>query len=261
MTHLILSLDPAHRRLAQVTMVTAAHPFRWLRAGWQDLRRAPAASIGYGTLFVVASYLLTLWIVVNPTFYLFLPLLFGFFLVAPALAVGTYEISRRLERGERPHLGHALAAAVHCGFRMTILGILMVLALIAWVASASAIFASLGAGLTPSLASALRYLYSPDNAPVLTVGSMVGALFALLVFLLSAVSAPMLLDREDVSVVEAMQTSLAACLYNWLPMLVWAGLIAIGIAGGFLTLYVGLAIGFPVIGHATWHAYRDLVRQ
>jgi uncharacterized membrane protein len=261
MTHLILSLDPAHRRLAQVTEVAPAYPFRWLRAGWQDLRRAPAASIGYGTLFVVASYLLTLWIVVNPTFYLFLPLLFGFFLVAPALAVGTYEISRRLERGEQPHLGHALAAAVRCGFRMTILGSLMVLVLIAWVASAGAIFAGLGEGLTPSLLSALSYLYSPDNAPVLAVGAMVGAFFALLVFLLSAVSAPMLLDRADVSVFDAMQISLAACLHNWLPMLVWAALIAICIAGGFLTLYVGLAIGFPVIGHATWHAYRDLVRQ
>jgi len=62
-------------------------------------------------------------------------------------------------------------------------------------------------------------------------------------------------------VFEAMQTSLAVSLYNWRPMLIWAALIAVCIVGGFLTLYVGLAIGFPVIGHATWHAYRDLVRQ
>lgn len=261
MTHSISSFTPAHRVLAQVEDVTVDRPFHWLRAGWHDLRRAPAASIGYGALFTIASYLLTLWIVVNPTFYLLLPLLFGFFLVAPALAVGPYEISRRLERGETPHFGHALAAAWSSGFRMTALGALMVLALIAWVGAAAAIFAGFGDPLTPSLANALAALLTMDNLALLLVGSAVGMLFALVVFLLSAVSAPMLLDRNDVSVFEAMQTSLAASLYNWRPMLIWAALIAVCIVGGFLTLYVGLAIGFPVIGHATWHAYRDLVRH
>jgi uncharacterized membrane protein len=90
MTHSISSPSPARRVLAQVENVTVDRPFQWLRAGWHDLRRAPAASIGYGALFTIVSYLLTLWIVVTPTFFLLLPLLFGFFLVAPALAVGPY---------------------------------------------------------------------------------------------------------------------------------------------------------------------------
>ena len=131
MSHLILSLDPTHRLLAKVGDVTVAYPWRWLRAGWQDLRRAPAASIGYGTLFAVASYLLTLWVVVTPSFYLLVPLLLGFFLVAPALAVGTYEISRRIERGETPHLGHALAAVFNSSVRITAIGAMMAVVLLA----------------------------------------------------------------------------------------------------------------------------------
>ena len=71
----------------------------------------------------------------------------------------------------------------------------------------------------------------------------------------------MLFDHDHVSAVDALQTSLAACRYNWRPMLIWAGLIVICVFAGFLTLCVGLVVGFPVIGHATWHAYRDLVRQ
>lgn len=261
MTHSISSVAPAHRRLANVEDVSLAHPFRWIRAGWRDLRRAPAASIGYGTLFTIASYLITLWVVVTPTFFLFLPLLFGFFLVAPALAVGPYEISRRLEMGEKPSFDDAIGAVWSSRFRMTALGALMVLVLLAWVGAAGAIFAGTGDGLSPSIGHALGVLLSWANLPLLLVGAAVGALFALVVFLLTAVAAPMLLDRDDVSVFEAMQTSLAVSLYNWRPMLIWAALIAVCIVGGFLTLYVGLAIGFPVIGHATWHAYRDLVRQ
>ena len=120
----------------------------------------------------------------------------------------------------------------------------------------------MGIGLTALVQGTLLGIgFAIAGLPSPLLFGVLGALFALVVFLLTAVSAPMLVDRDDVSVLEAMQTSVAACFYNWRPMLVWAALIAICIGAGFITMYVALAIGFPVIGHATWHAYRDLVKQ
>lgn len=261
MSHLILSLGPTHRPLADVEDITTEHPYRWLAAGWKDLRSAPAASIGYGVLFVIASYLITLVVVFNQWFFLLLPLLGGFFLVAPALGSGLYEISRRLERGEQPTLIQALTAIRSNAFHISTMGAFLAVVLLAWIMVANLIFVGLTAGITPSFENALGYLFSLQNLPMLAIGTAVGAIFALAVFALSAVSAPMLLDRDDIDALSAMQTSVAACLYEWRPMLLWAVLIALVIIAGFCTLYVGLAIGFPLIGHATWHAYRDLLRR
>jgi len=260
MSHLILSLDPAHRPLAGVQDITTEHAFCWLSAGWMDLRRAPAASIGYGVLFVIASYLVTLLVVFNQWFFLLLPLLGGFFILAPALGSGFYEISRRLERGERPTLIQALTAIRRNPFHITTMGAFLAVVLLAWIMVANLIFVGLAQGISPSFGNALGYLVSLQNLPMLAVGAAVGTIFALAVFALSAVSSPMLVDREDIDALSAMQTSVTACLYNWRPMLLWAVLIALVIFAGFCTLYVGLAIGFPLIGHATWHAYRDLLR-
>lgn len=261
MSHLVLGLDPGHRTLAQVEDIPTTQPYRWLAAGWKDLRRAPAASISYGVLFVALSYLITYAVVWHQWFYLLLPLLGGFFLVAPALGLGLYEISRRLERGEKPTLRQAVAAIFSNKFHVATMGAFLAVVLLAWIMVANLIFVGLASGITPSADQAFGYLFSAANLPMLVVGTVVGAAFALAIFALSAVSVPMLLDRDDVDTLSAMQTSVAACIYNWRPMLLWALLIAAVIAAGFCTLYVGLAIGFPLIGHGTWHAYRDLIHR
>jgi uncharacterized membrane protein len=209
MSHLILGLDSRHRTLARVEDIPTEQPFRWLAAGWRDLRRAPAASIGYGVLFVIASYLITLAVVVNQWFYLRLPLLGGFFLVAPALGLGLYEISRRLEQGGEPTLDQALSAIFFNRFHVATLGAFLTVLLLAWIMVANLIFVGLAGGITPSFDQALGYLFSLDNLPMLAVGTLVGAGFAMVVFALSAVSAPMLLDRDDVDTLSAMQTSAA----------------------------------------------------
>ena len=260
MSHTVVSPLPAHRDLAHVQDITTSHPCQWLAAGWQDLRRAPGASIGYGTLFVVASYVLTLSLVFYQLFFLLLPLLGGFLLVAPALGLGLYEISRRLERGETPGLHHALSAIGRNSFQVTTLGATLLVVYVLWLMSANLIFALMSSGITPTLENWIPFLFSAENAPMLVVGTLVGTLFALAVFAVTAVSVPMLLDREDIDIFSAMQTSLTAFRYNWRPMLLWAGLILVFILGGFITFYLALAIGFPLLGHATWHAYRDLVK-
>ena len=100
MTHTVFSTYAEHQALAHVEEITNEQPWRWLAAGWRDLKRTPATSIGYGTLFAVVSYLATLGTLWYGVFYLIPALLGGFFLVAPALGLGLYEISRRLERGQ-----------------------------------------------------------------------------------------------------------------------------------------------------------------
>jgi uncharacterized membrane protein len=261
MTHTVFSTYSDHRPLAHVEEITTAHPWRWLAAGWRDLRRTPATSIGYGTLFAIVSYLTTLGTLWSGLFYLIPALLGGFFLVAPALGLGLYEVSRRLERGEPADFRHALKAIGRHSFEVSTMGAALVVIYVAWLLAANLVFALMSSGVTPTLGNALPYLLSLENAPMLVVGTLIGASFALVVFAVSVVSVPMLLDREDVDVLSAMRISFLAFRFNIEPMIVWAGLIVAIILGGFITLYVGLAIGFPLLAHASWHAYRDVVKR
>lgn len=261
MSHAILSTYADHRVLAQVEEITSEHPLRWLIAGWQDLKRTPATSIGYGVLITIVSYLVTLITVMAGLFYLIPVLLGGFFLVAPALGLGLYEISRRTELGEPANMLHAWRAIRDHSFAVSTLGAAMAICFIAWFLSASLIFMLMSSGITPNLENVLPYLFSLENQPMLAVGTLVGGCFAVGVFAISVVSVPLLLDREDVDVMSAMRISYQAFHINLVPLLAWAGLIVLVIMAGFLTLYVGLAIGFPVVAHASWHAYRDMIRR
>lgn len=261
MTHHILSLDPSHRVLAWVDEVPALQPLRWLSAGWADLKRAPMASIGYGLIVMALSLALTFSVAASQIYYLLLPLLSGFFLIAPALGMGLYEMSRQVERGEVPTLRGALGAIMKTRFEVSTMGAFVTVIFLAWIMLANLIFVGLSSGITPAADNALAFLLSVENLPMLAVGTLVGGVFAIAIFALTAVSVPMLLDRPEVNVLSAMQVSVSACLYNWRPMLLWATLIVLCILASFATLYVGLAILFPLLGHATWHAYRDLVHR
>ena len=103
--------------------------------------------------------------------------------------------------------------------------------------------------------------FSPEAIPFLAVGVIVGAVLAGLVFAISVVSIPMLLDREEANVFMAIATSFTAVRLNLAPMAVWAALIVLFTGAGLVTAYLGLIVALPLIGHATWHAYRDLVEQ
>jgi uncharacterized membrane protein len=260
MSHTILSTYSDHRALAHIEDINTEQPWLWLAAGWGDIRRSPATSTGYGVLFVIASYLISLATAISGTFYLIPILLGGFFLLAPALGLGLYEVSRRIEQGESANFLHAMRAIGRHSFQVSTMGAALVFCYIVWFLAANLIFSLMSSGITPSLENAMPYLFSVQNAPMLVVGTLVGGIFALSVFALSAVSVPMLLDREDVDVLSAMRISFEACRYNPLPMLLWAALIVLFILGGFVTLYLGLAICFPLLAHATWHAYRALIK-
>ena len=153
--------------IAHLEEITMDRPWRWLAQGWHDLRRAPAASIGYGTIFVIASYLITLSLFFSGNFYLLLPLVAGFFLVAPLLGIGLYEISRRLEKGEQPTLWQAVMAWKTNLYHVLNMGVVLVVAFLAWIMVANLTFVALFQGITPTPENFLSALFTMENLPLL----------------------------------------------------------------------------------------------
>lgn len=244
----------------RVNIVAADAPWRWLEAGWRDLRRGGIVSIGYGLMFVVAGLALTLGLYLAGFDYLIGPLVAGIMLVGPALTVGLYAISRDLENGLAPDFRRALMAWRSNPLPLLGLGLALVLLLIVWLRLAVLIFALSFPYRSPSLAVLTSgSLFTADGLTFLVVGTAVGGLMATAVFVTGAVSLPMVLDRR-IDMVQAIVTSIVAVLMNLRTMAVWAAIVVVVTAIGFACLFVGLAVTLPLIGHATWHAYRALIR-
>ena len=253
--------DSAATARPQVRQVDLDRPWAWLAAGWQDMRRAPGVCLSYGLIFAAAGALLTVMIWLYGVFYLVLPLTAGFMLMGPILAVGLYEVSRRLESGETVSLGEALGAWRRNVTQIGLMGVALMLFLLAWIRLATIIFAAFFSSNPPRPETALfieDVFLSVESLPFLIVGTTVGGVLAALVFAISAVSIPLLLDRQ-VNVISAITTSIAVVQKNFWTMALWAWLIVIFIGVGLATAYIGLMVTVPLVGLATWHAYRDSV--
>ena len=242
-------------------------PWSWLARGWRDLRQAPAVSLGYGLIFALAGFaiLAALWasgvsVERGGGIFVFLPLTAGFMLVGPILAVGLYEVSRRLLAKEPVSLAVAVWAFRRNPAQIGLMGLALMLFLLFWIRLATLIFALFFSQNPPDPNNfVMDVFFSPEAVPFLAVGIIVGAILAGLVFAISAISIPMLLDRKDTNVVMAIATSFAAVRHNLAAMALWAALIVLFTGAGLVTAFVGLIIALPLIGHATWHAYQDLV--
>jgi uncharacterized membrane protein len=232
-------------------------PWRWLRRGWADLRAAPGASLFYGAVLALMGVVLVR--VVGQAAYA-LALVTGFLLMGPFLAMGLYDVSRRRERGERVRLLPTLMAwksnAPAIGFYAVILALLMAV----WIRVSVVVVALFFEGGVPTLPTLARDIVTSENGLFFLFAYLAaGAGFALLVFATSVVSLPMLLDREKMDTLTAMITSFNALRLNFAPMVLWAVLIVGLTAIGFGTFYLGLVVLMPLVGHATWHAYREAV--
>jgi uncharacterized membrane protein len=244
-----------------IRKVALDRPWLWLGAGWRDLRAAPLPSLAFGAASVIAGWLaisLLLWLDLP---YLVLPLSAGFFFVGPFIAVGLYEISRRLEGGLPVDAEGTLLAWRRNPDQIALMGLLLLLLHLAWLRAAQLLFAMFEWQTVPSWDRFLDLAWhSARSLPFLTAGVAVGAVLAALAFAIGAFSMPYLLDRRGANLFEAIATSVTAVRLNLRPMMLWAGLIVLLVALAMIPGLLGLVVVLPVVAHATWHAYRDIVR-
>ena len=230
-------------------------PLHWLRLGWRDFCRHPGIGLFYGSCFVLMGWGLLKVYQHAPAYTLALSA--GFLLMGPFLCMGLYQVSMRLERGEQPDLGDSLTAwDSHMGQMAIFGGVLLILEML-WGRASLVIFAVSFDGM-PDFAGSLAKLLEPENLGFIATYLTVGALFAGLIYAVSVISIPMMLDQQ-VDAVTAGLTSLRLVLTQTGVMLWWGALI-VGLVGlALLPGFLGLLVVGPVLGHASWHAYRAAV--
>lgn len=230
-------------------------PLRWLVRGWRDFRRAPGIGLFYGVCFALMGWVL-LWTYRHAPAWV-LALSAGFLLAGPFLCLGLYDVSRKLEHGEPPDLGASLTAwDTRTGTMAIFGGVLLILEML-WGRASLIVFAVSFDGM-PDFRGSLTALLDPENLAFIVAYLAVGAVFAGLIFAISVVSIPMILDRS-VDAVSAGLTSLRLCLTQPWVMLIWGALITLLVVLAMLPGFLGLLVVGPVLGHASWHAYRSAV--
>jgi len=236
--------------------VPAFSPFAWLVRGWDDVKAAPLASLFYGAAFAGMGWALA---ALYDFAYQYVSTLAGaFLLAAPFLATGLYALSRDRERGRKPSLVASLTAWRENVGGLGVYVLVITVIFLVWARASLVTFALFSTGTMPDLKGFLAKAFSWGNIEFVIVYFAAGGLFATLVFAVSVVSVPMMLDRGN-DAVSAAILSVQALAKNPGTMAVWALAIVLLTAIGLATFFVGLVITMPVIGHATWHAYRDCV--
>ncbi|MDJ0825484.1 MAG: DUF2189 domain-containing protein [Rhodobacter sp.] len=246
---------PQASPLPQIGKVTVEELYLSLRAGWWDFRRAPAFGLFFSAVYVVTGLVLVMLGAGTVAWTLMLSL--GFPLVGPFAAVGLYEVSRRLEDGEPLVWGEILGVVVREKDRqIPWAGAIIVIYFLFWSFLAHMIFALfMGLSVMTNATSSYEIYLTSNGMTMIAVEVLVGAVFAFVLFGLTVVSLPLLLEKE-VDFISAMLLSFSMVRRNLPVMLVWAFLIAALLFLGMLPYFLGLFVILPVLGHATWHLYR-----
>ncbi|OYU28846.1 MAG: hypothetical protein CFE41_04420 [Burkholderiales bacterium PBB2] len=234
-----------------------ADPLRWLAAGWADFRRAPLIGLFFGACFMLMGWCL-LGVYEHAPIYT-LALSAGFLLMGPFLCLGLYQVSRRLQQGYQPRLLDCLTAWRKRMSQIAIFGTVLLILEMIWGRAALVVFAVSFDGM-PDLSGSLVKLLNPENLGFIVAYLGVGAFFAGLIYAVSVISIPMLLDRPTDAVTAGL-TSLRLVLTQTGVMLFWGALITVLVVLALLPGFAGLLVVGPVLGHASWHAYRAAVED
>lgn len=235
-----------------------AAPFQWLRSGWADMRAHPAISGFYGVAFWLMALVLGAVFRNSPEYTM--TIASGCLLLGPFLAMGLYEVSRRREAGLLPDLSSSVTCWDSHIRSMGMLVLVLIVMELLWGRASLVVFAVFFNTGMPSTSGVMEAIFNPKNWEFVAAYLIVGSAFAALVFSISAVSIPMILDR-DTDAISAAITSLEVMFHNTAVMVLW-GLLIAGLVGLSLALPWGVGLLFtgPLLGHATWYAYRGAVR-
>ncbi|MDI3561877.1 DUF2189 domain-containing protein [Bradyrhizobium sp. Arg816] len=237
--------------------LTARDPFKWLEQGWRDFATQIQMSLSYGALIFAISIGLVAGLIALKRDYILFPLFAGFMVIGPILAVGLYEKSRRIESGKPIRWENLYLVRPSSGGQILFTGVLLSLLMIVWIRAAVLIYALFfGMVAFPGLDRVAPMLFTTATGwAMLIVGTVVGGLFAAFSFAISVFSIPMLLDRRT-DALTAMASSMALVCNNLRVMLIWATIVLVLFLISLATGMLGLIVTYPLLGHATWHAYR-----
>ena len=228
-----------------------------LVAGWSDFRAAPQFGLFFAAVYVAGGWLILYALTVSGQIWWTLPAAAGFPILGPFIACGLYEVSRRLETAAPLSWSAILGVILRQKDRqIPSIAVVIVVFFLFWNFLAHMIFALfMGLQAMTNISTSFDVFFTVNGAMMLLIGTLVGAIFSGVLFALTVVSLPLLLDRE-IDFVTAMITSVSVVLTNPKVMLVWGVLIALLLFGGIALGFFGLFVTLPLLGHATWHLYR-----
>ncbi|MFT3857945.1 MAG: DUF2189 domain-containing protein [Aquabacterium sp.] len=240
-----------------LTTLTWRDPFEWLALGWRDFTQSRSIGLFYGACFVLMGWLLLACFRAAPEYTLALSA--GFLLLGPFLCLGLYQASRSIERGERPSfLASVMAWRVNQSQLAIFACVLLVLEML-WGRSAMIVFAISFEGI-PDFSGSLASFFTGEMLMFVISYVVVGAIFAGLIYAISAISMPMMMDM-GADAISAALTSMRLVFTQTGVMLMWGFIITLLVVMAMLPGFLGLVVVGPVLGHASWHAYKAVVTQ
>jgi len=247
-----------------VRTIGASDIYDAIKLGIADFKAKPSHLFLLGLIYPIAGSIGAAWAFGSDLLPLVLPIVGGYAIMGPFAAIILYRISRRREQGRDFPWSDAFTKLTGPNAKtIGVLGLFLLVIFIVWLFIAQMIYnATIGAIGFSSAAEFLRLVFlTPQGWTLIIVGNGVGLLLALVVFATNVVSFPMALDREDISPMVAIRTSIRASLASPKAMLLWGAIIVSSMIAGALVFLVGLAVVLPVLGHASWHVYRKAVAR
>ena len=232
-------------------------PLQWLAKGWRDVRRHWGASLGYGALILALGWTLLVFCGTHP--YFIAAAISGFLLVGPLMSAGLCEMSRRYSHGQSASFDDSMEGFARNVPALMEFGVILAICAAGWFLISALLLGTVFHVAVPDMSETLYrgFLDSANRTQVLAY-ICVGGMLATAVFTVSVVTIPMIVD-QSASVGEAMRASIRAVLRNIPAMILWSALILTMTIIGYAPLLAGMLIIAPLLGHATWYAYADLI--